>query len=96
LLEKSPNREAPPPASDEDQRQYLRMWQECTRLWVVVPSTFDDQTEETASFQRWAWQEGRLQGELWPARLDYHQNRLRIFLVEPKSAQRWWPGWKAR
>lgn len=81
--------EAPPPPQPDDVAQYQRMWRECPRIWVVVPAEFDDFNEETRSFQRWAWQEGRLQAQLWPPRLDYHQNRLRIFLVDPKQAPAW-------
>lgn len=83
--------EAPPPTQADDVEQYGRMWRECPRLWIVVPAEFDDFNEETRSFQRWAWQEGRLQAQLWPPRLDYHQNRLRIFLVDPKQATQWLP-----
>jgi hypothetical protein len=84
--------EAPPPPQADDVAQYRRMWSECPRIWIVVPAEFDDFNEETRSFQRWAWREGRLQAELWPPRLDYHQNRLRIFLVDPKRAPPWSPG----
>jgi hypothetical protein len=81
--------EAPPPPTPEDVAQHDRMWSDCTRLWVVVPATFEDQSSETRHFQEWAWREGRLQAQLGLPRLDYHQNQLRIFLVEPKHATRW-------
>ena len=76
--------DAPPPQTADDVVQFAGMWRDCPRLWVVVPAEFDDFNEESRSFQRWAWQEGRLQAELWPPRLDYHQNQLRIFLINPK------------
>jgi hypothetical protein len=83
--------EAPPPPMPEDVAKHDRMWSGCPRLWVVVPATFEDQSAETRRFQEWAWREGRLQAQIGMPRLDYHQNQLRVFLVEPKHAARW-PG----
>ncbi|MSR47630.1 MAG: hypothetical protein EXS13_11305 [Planctomycetes bacterium] len=79
--------EAPPP--QEDWPQYDAMWSSCKRLWVVVPADFDQMNAETRSFHRWAWSEGRLQREFWRPRLDYHQNRIRVFLIEGGSARKW-------
>jgi len=42
-----------------------------------------------ARVQDWAWREGRLVRELWRPRLDYHQNRLRVFVVDTAHAVRW-------
>jgi len=81
--------EAPPPPIPEDVAKHDRMWSSCPRLWVVVPATFEDQSAETRRFQEWAWREGRLQAQIGMPRLDYHQNQLRVFLVEPKRAARW-------
>jgi len=81
--------EAPPASNEQDRVQFDRMWSECPRIWVVVPAEFEDQNAETRRFQEWAWRAGRLQTQLWSPRLDYHQNRLRVFLVEPRAAPRW-------
>jgi hypothetical protein len=86
--------EAPPPRDEGD--EWKSMWKECRRLWVVVQAEFEEMNEETRSFQRWAWQEGRLVREFWRPRLDYHQNRLRVFLVETDRARRWHRDLKAR
>jgi hypothetical protein len=81
--------EAEPPPDDEDVAQLQRMWSGCPRLWVVVPATFEDQNAITRRFQEWAWSEGRLQAQIGMTRLDYHQNQLRVFLVDPKRAAPW-------
>lgn len=80
--------EAEPPG--EDGAQYDAMWKECARLWVVVPADFEEKSRITRSFQRWAWQEGRLAREFWQPRLDYHQNQIRVFRIDPKRAKRWY------
>lgn len=88
--------EAPPPSGDAEWRKYESMWGGCPRLWIVIPADFEEKTAETRSFHRWAWEQGRLAQELWRPRLDYHQNRLRVFVVEPERAMKWHPRWQPR
>jgi len=84
--------EAPPPSGTSDAGRWKVMAASCPRLWIVLPAEFAEASDEHRAFQRWAWGEGRLQREFWRPRLDYHQNRIRVFLVEPKRAARWVPG----
>jgi len=79
--------EAPPPR--DEWKRWQELWTDSRRVWVVVQAEFEEMSAETRSFQRWAWQEGRLVREFWRPRLDYHQNRLRVFLVDTALARRW-------
>jgi hypothetical protein len=79
--------EAPPPP--EDWEQYVRMWDECPRIWVIVPAEFAAMSSQHASFLDWAWSQGRLVHERWRRRLDYHQNRLRVFRIETDRVRHW-------
>ncbi len=79
--------EAPPPR--DEWKQWQALWSGSRRIWVVVQAEFEEMNAETRSFQRWAWQEGHLVREFWRPRLDYHQNRLRVFLVDTAQARRW-------
>lgn len=81
--------EAPPPATRQERERFAAMWKECPRIWLVVPAEFEGSGDPHRSFHQWAWSEGRLVRELWRPRLDYHQNRLRVFRVEPRAARRW-------
>jgi uncharacterized membrane protein YiaA len=84
--------EAPPPVGGSDGKRWKPMVASCPRLWIVLPAEFAEASAEHRAFQRWAWGEGSLQREFWRPRLDYHQNKIRVFLVEPKRAAAWWPG----
>ncbi len=88
--------EAPPPKGDKEWSKYEAMWGGCPRLWIVLPADFEEKTAETRSFHRWAWEQGRLAQEFWRPRLDYHQNRVRVFVVEPERAAKWHPRWRPR
>jgi hypothetical protein len=82
-----------PPDRAENRRQFLAMWERCPRLWIVIPAQFEwmGSGSPERSFQEWAWHEGRLVRELWVPRLDYHQNSLRVYVVETASARKWAP-----
>ncbi len=88
--------EAPPQTSDPDREQHTSMWKSCPRIWIVIPADFEEHDLTHRSFLRWAWSQGRLVQEIWHPRLDYHQNRLWVFLVEPAHTLKWWPGWQAK
>ncbi len=88
--------EAPPPSGSTDWRQYAAMWAGCARLWVVIPADFEEKNDATRSFERWAWEQGTMVREFWRPRLDYHQNRLRVFLIDPKQATKWHARWLPR
>jgi hypothetical protein len=82
--------EAPPlPTRKEDRQQFDAMWKSCPRIWIVVQAEFESMAQPERAFQDWAWREGRLVRELWRPRLDYHQNRLRVFVVDTAHAVRW-------
>ncbi len=83
-----------PPYGLEERSLFSEMWEKCPRIWVVVPAQFENMNDIHRAFQEWAWCEGRLVRELWRPRLDYHQNPLRIFLVEPARAEKWDPQWR--
>lgn len=81
--------EAPPRA--EDYMQYAALSREGGRLWVVVPAEFADLGGERAHFYAWCWESGQLVRELYHPRLDYHQNRLQVFLFQDPEGSRWLP-----
>lgn len=66
---------------------YKRMESSCRRLWVVVPTHFIDLGGDRKAFYEWALRQGRQMAEMYVPRLDYHQNRLQVFLVEMEGAR---------
>jgi len=80
-----------PPETREEHFKYVRLLKECARLWVVIPDDFQFRPGPEASFHHWAFTQGRLMQELYPPRIDYHQNRLLIFEIDPRHAVRWNP-----
>lgn len=82
--------EAPPDFGsrlEEFQQLMLRY----PRVWVILPDQFLDLGGARQKFYQWAMHEGQLEQEYYASRLDYHQNRLSVFLVDARHAARFRP-----
>jgi len=80
--------EAPPRVGD-GMYEFQTAMKTAAGVWVVLPEAFRQSSGARSDFLRWARTEGRLVREFGKGRLDYHQNRLSVFHVDPRRAARY-------